>query len=128
VPDHLSTASLLVESGIFGLQVLPVGTQLDSPSELFGSPGMQPVIDQLPLLADIILFDTPPVLAVPDTAILGSMARGAVIVASEGKTDRGDLERTMRRLETTHCSVLGIALNRVRRSSADSYKSYAYKQ
>jgi Mrp family chromosome partitioning ATPase len=56
------------------------------------------------------------------------MARGAVIVASEGKTDRGDLERTMRRLETTHCSVLGIALNRVRRSSADSYKSYAYKQ
>jgi Mrp family chromosome partitioning ATPase len=128
VPDHLSMASLLVETGIFGLQVLPVGTQLDSPSELFGSPGMQPVIDQLPLLADIILFDTPPVLAVPDTAILGSMTRGAVIVASEGKTDRGDLERTMRRLETTHCRVLGIALNRVRRSSADSYKSYAYKQ
>ncbi len=128
VPDHMSIASLLVETGIFGLRVLPVGTELDSPSELFGSPGMQPVIDQLPLLADIILFDTPPVLVVPDTAILGSMARGAVIVASEGKTDRGDLERTMRRLEATHCSVLGIALNRVRRSSAGSYKSYAYKQ
>lgn len=128
VPDNPSMASLLVETGIYGLQVLPVGTQLDNPSELFGSPGMQPVLDQLPLLADIILLDTPPVLAVPDTAILGSMARGAVIVASEGKTDRGDLERTMRRLETTHCRVLGVALNRVRRSSTDTYQSYAYKQ
>jgi Mrp family chromosome partitioning ATPase len=68
------------------------------------------------------------VLAVPDTAILGSMARGAVIVASEGRTDRGDLERSIRRLETTHCRVLGVALNRVRRSSTDTYQSYGYKQ
>jgi Mrp family chromosome partitioning ATPase len=128
VPDQPSAAGLLVESGIWGLQVLPAGTQLDNPSELFGSPGMQPVLDQLTLLADVVLLDTPPVLAVPDTAILGSMARGAVIVASEGRTDRGDLERTVRRLETTHCRVLGVALNRVRRASTDSYQSYAYKQ
>ena len=96
-----------MESGIWGLQVLPAGTQLENPSELFGSPGMQPVLDQIQLLADVVLLDTPPVLAVPDTAILGSMARGAVIVASEGRTDRTDLERTVRRLENTHCRVLG---------------------
>ena len=128
VPDQPSISSLLVESGIWGLQVLPAGTQLENPSELFGSPGMQPVLDQIQLLADVVLLDTPPVLAVPDTAILGSMAHGAVIVASEGKTDRTDLERTVRRLETTHCRVLGIAINRVKRASTDSYQSYAYKQ
>jgi Mrp family chromosome partitioning ATPase/capsular polysaccharide biosynthesis protein len=126
--DPTSVSSFLVESGVPGLQVLPVGTQLDNPSELFGSPGMQPVLAQLPVLADIVLMDTPPVLAVPDTAILGSMATGAVVVASEGKTDRVDLERTVRRLETTECTVLGVALNRVRRSTTDSYQSYAYKQ
>ena len=123
-----SVSSLLVESGIWGLQVLPAGTQLENPSELFGSPGMQPVLDQLPLLADIVLLDTPPVLAVPDTAILGSVAYGAVVVASEGRTGRGDLERAMRRLEATHCRVLGIAANRVRRSGSDPYQSYAHKQ
>jgi Mrp family chromosome partitioning ATPase/capsular polysaccharide biosynthesis protein len=127
-PDPTSVSSFLVESGVAGLQVLPVGTQLDNPSELFGSPGMQPVLAQLPMLADIIVMDTPPVLAVPDTAILGSLATGAVVVASEGKTDRVDLERTVRRLETTECTVLGVALNRVRRSTTDSYQSYAYKQ
>ncbi len=126
--DKSSVSSLLVESGIWGLQVLPAGTQLENPSELFGSPGMQPVLDQLPLLADIVLMDTPPVLAVPDTAILGSMAFGAVVVASEGRTGRSDLERTVRRLEATHCRVLGVAANRVRRSANDPYQSYAHKQ
>jgi succinoglycan biosynthesis transport protein ExoP len=126
--DKSSVSSLLVESGIWGLQVLPAGTQLENPSELFGSPGMQPVLDQLPLLADIVLLDTPPVLAVPDTAIVGSMAFGAVVVAAEGRTGRGDLERTVRRLEATHCRVLGVAANRVRRSASDPYQSYAHKQ
>lgn len=127
-PDKSSVSSMLIDSGIYGLQVLPAGTELQNPSELFGSPGIQPVLDQLPLLADVVLLDTPPVLAVPDTAILGSMSSGAVVVASEGRTERTDLERTIRRLETTHCRVLGVAVNRVRRSSTESYQSYAYKQ
>ncbi len=126
--DPSSVAAHLVDSGIWGLQILPAGIQLDNPSELFGSPGMQPVIDQLRLLADVILVDTPPVLVVPDTAIIGSFTRGAVVVAAEGKTDRADLERTVHRLESTNCRVLGVALNRVRRASASSYQAYAYKQ
>ncbi len=126
--DPSSVAAHLVDSGIWGLQILPAGIQLDNPSELFGSPGMQPVIDQLRLLADVILVDTPPVLVVPDTAIIGSFTIGAVVVAAEGKTDRADLERTVHRLESTNCRVLGVALNRVRRSSATSYQAYNYKQ
>ena len=126
--DASSVNAMLVESGIWGLKVLPAGTELDNPSDLFGSPGMQPVLDQLLLLADVVLLDTPPVLPVPDTAILGRMSDGAVVVAAEGRTDRSDLERTIHRLETTQCRVLGVALNRVRRSSTETYQSYAYKQ
>jgi Mrp family chromosome partitioning ATPase len=126
--DPSSVAAHLVDSGIWGLQILPAGIQLENPSELFGSPGMQPVIDQLRLLADVILVDTPPVLVVPDTAIIGRFTAGAVVVAAEGKTERDELERTVQRLEATHCRVLGVALNRVRRSAASSYQAYAYKQ
>lgn len=126
--DPSSVAAHLVDSGIWGLQILPAGIQLENPSELFGSPGMQPVVDQLRLLADVILVDTPPVLAVPDTAIIGSFTSGAVVVAAEGKTERDELERTVQRLESTNCRVLGVALNRVRRTAATSYQAYAYKQ
>jgi Mrp family chromosome partitioning ATPase/capsular polysaccharide biosynthesis protein len=121
-------ATRLVETGIYGLQLLPVGTYRDNPAELFGSPGMRPVMEQLPLLADVVLLDTPPVLAVPDSAILGSYCQGALVVASEGRTDRGDLERTIRRLEATNCPVLGLAMNHVRRPASDAYTAYAYRQ
>lgn len=127
-PDESSVGSYLIDTGIWGLSLLPAGTHLETPSELFGSPGMQPVMDQLPLLADVVLFDTPPVLAAPDTAILGGLASGAVVVAAEGKTGRPDLERTVQRLENTHCRVLGVVVNRTRRTSSDSYQYYAYKQ
>jgi len=119
-----AVSTYLLETGIDGLQLLPVGVHLDNPSELFDSPGMQPVLDQLHLLADIILLDTPPVLGAPDTAILGSLTFGAVVVATEGKTDRSDLERTANRLESTGCNVLGLVLNHVRHSASDGYASY----
>ncbi len=128
VLGETAVSTHLLETGIDGLQLLPVGVHLDNPAELFDSPGMQPVLDQLHLLADIILLDTPPVLAAPDTAILGSLTHGAIVVASEGKTDRSDLERTANRLESTGCTVLGLVLNHVRHSVSDGYQSYAYKQ
>ena len=83
--DPSSVAAHLVDSGIWGLQILPAGIQLDNPSELFGSPGMQPVIDQLRLLADVVLIDTPPVLVVPDTAIIGSVHPGCRGGGGRGK-------------------------------------------
>lgn len=125
--DESSVSAYLVDTGIWGLSLLPAGTHLDNPSELFGSPGMQPVFDQLALLADIVLFDTPPVLAAPDAAIIGGLSHGAVVVASEAKTDRNDLERTVNRLESTQCRVLGVAVNRARKTSVDSYQYYTYR-
>lgn len=126
--EETAVSAHLVETGIDGLQLLPVGVHLDNPSELFDSPGMQPVLDQLHLLADIILLDTPPVLAAPDTAILGSLTQGAVVVATEGRTDRTDLERTAHRLEVTGCHVVGLVLNHVRRSTSEGYQAYTYKR
>ena len=126
--DDTAVSAHLLETGIDGLRLLPVGIHLDNPSELFDSPGMQPVLDQLHLLADVILLDTPPVLAAPDTAILGRATQGAVIVASEGRTDRVDLDRTAHRLESTGCRVVGLVLNHVRRAATDGYQAYPYKR
>ena len=123
-----TVAGHLLETGIDGLQLLPVGTLLDNPSELFDSPGMRPVLDHLRLLADVVLLDTPPVLVSPDTAILGGLTHGALVVASEGRTDRGDLERTSKRLEATGCHVLGLVLNHVRHATAGNYQAYAYRR
>ena len=47
-------SSHLLETGIDGLRLLPVGVNRDNPSELFDSPGMQPVLDQLHVLAAVV--------------------------------------------------------------------------
>jgi Mrp family chromosome partitioning ATPase/capsular polysaccharide biosynthesis protein len=123
-----SVADHLLATEVDGLRLLPVGTLPDNPSELFDSPGMQPVLDHLRLLADIVLLDTPPVLASPDTAILGGLTRGALVVASEGRTANTDLERASKRLEATGCPVLGVVLNHVRHTTAGNYQAYAYRR
>jgi Mrp family chromosome partitioning ATPase/capsular polysaccharide biosynthesis protein len=102
--EHTEVSGLLVETGIWGLDLLPAGLAL----------------------ADIVLIDTPPVLAAPDSAILGRHATGTVVVAAEGKTSRDHLERAINRLEATHNEVLGMVLNRVRRSTSHSYYAYSY--
>ena len=118
-----------MESGIWGLQILPAGIQLDNPSELFGSPGMQPVLDQLRLLADIVLLDTPPVLVVPGHRHHRELdprrgGRGLGGARPTGASWSGRCTGWSR--PTAACS--GVALNRVRRASASSYQAYTYKQ
>ena len=122
--DQPDLASLLVKTSVRDLYVLPAGGQRDRPSELFDSPGMQAVLEQLPDVADVVLWDTPPVLAVPDAAVLGRSAHGVVVVTAEGQTDREALERTVQRLEATRSRIYGIVLNRVRHSTGATYHPY----
>lgn len=127
-PGDTAVGDHLVETGVAGLRLLPAGTALDNPSELFDSPGIQPVLDHLRLLADVVLLDTPPVLAAPDTAILGGLTHGALVVASEGRTDRADLDRAANRLQATGCRVLGLVLNHVRHATVGNYQAYVYRR
>ncbi len=120
-------ASVLTDTGIKGLQLVPVGTRVQRPSELFGSPGMQPVIDQFNGLADFVIIDTPPVLAASDTATLAALSTFTILVAAEAATDKDKLERTMRRIEAAHGQILGIVINRVRRPAPGSYSAYSYR-
>lgn len=120
-------ASVLADTGIKGLYLVPVGTRVQRPAELFGSPGIAPVMAQFSALADIVIIDTPPVLAASDTATLAAMATGTILIASEASTDQGKLERTMHRVQAARGEVLGVVINRVRRPTAGSYSSYSYR-
>lgn len=52
------------------VRVLPSGPIPPNPSELLGSRHMQAVLDELSELADLVLIDAPPVLAVTDAGLL----------------------------------------------------------
>jgi len=125
---HLATdakvRSALVDSGVAGLSLLCSGGPHPSPSELLDSAVMQTILERLRDLADIVLIDTPPVMEVPDAAILGGRVDGTVVVAAIGETTTVSLKNTLERLHSTRARVLGLVLNRATKSSSATYHPY----
>src|SRR3990172_6739244 len=74
--------------GIPNLSVLTSGPLPPNPSELLGSQRMQELMAKLRESADYVLFDSPPVLAVTDAAVLASKLDGVLLVINAGHTKR----------------------------------------
>jgi capsular exopolysaccharide synthesis family protein len=102
------------------LRVLTSGPVPPNPSELLGSRRMLDAISDLRAQADVIIFDTPPLLPVTDAAALAPLTDGAVLVCTPGKTKADHLTRARRSLDAVGASVLGVVLNRAAEPQASA--------
>lgn len=94
-----------------GLSILTSGPPTNNPSALLESYKMLDLLKILNNDFDFILFDSSPLLANPDAALLASMAHGTVIVLSAGRTSIEDCRRAKKILERGHAKILGTVLN-----------------
>jgi Mrp family chromosome partitioning ATPase len=78
--------------------------------------------------ADIIIFDSPPVLAVTDAAVLGRQMDGVLLVADAGTTREQALANAVGELQKTGANILGVALNRLNMRRNGYYYYYYYYQ
>ena len=106
------------------LYVLPSGPIPPNPSELLGSKAMQYFMEQALEEFDLIIFDTPPVLAVTDAQILGNLCQGSVLVVSSGKTEKDSLLKTKELLTATNGRLLGVVLNNKKVDKKGNYYYY----
>lgn len=111
---------------IDNLMIMTSGPIPPNPSELLGSQRMKHVIDELSKLADIVIFDTPPVLVVTDAAVLGRQVDGVLLVADAGGTREQALAHAVAELRKTGTNVLGVAMNRLDNRSRGYYYYYYY--
>ncbi len=110
------------------LQVLTSGPLPPNPSELLGSARMRRLIQHLRERADIVIFDSPPMLAVTDAAVLASMLDGALLVIEAGSTRRELIRRAKENLDKVGANILGVALNKLSANKAAGYYYYYYYQ
>jgi Mrp family chromosome partitioning ATPase len=82
-----------------------------NPAELLGSEQMHQVLDTLREMFDMIIIDTPPVLAATDAALLSTQCDAAIVVARAGKTKDGELEFALESFNDVGANVLGVLLN-----------------
>ncbi len=115
----------LQNTKIRGLRVLSSGPIPPNPAEILSSQRMGQLIEELKEEADILVFDTPPVLTVTDAAVLAPKTDGTLFVVHVGKTRRDTLSQAVERIRKTNSQPLGVVLNRIKPSHG-SYYYYQY--
>ena len=85
----------------------------DHPSELLQSEAMKDLIAQMRKRFDFVLIDTPPIISVTDSGIVGSIVDGVLMVVQAGRTQRGIIKRAEELLYQSHCKVLGHVMSNI---------------
>ena len=115
---------IVQKTPIENLSLLTCGVLPPNPSELLGSKKMRMLLEELKEKYDMILFDSPPVIAVTDAAVLSTLLDGVVLVSSSGSTSREALQRAITLLENVKSRLIGGVLNKIKVESV--YGSYHY--
>jgi capsular exopolysaccharide synthesis family protein len=105
------------------LWLLASGQPPPNPSELLNGMRVQEIFSTLRGLFDLVLIDSPPVLAVTDAVVLSKDADATLLVVAAGQTRRGDLQRAAERLAQVNARVTGIVLNETSRQGG----GYGYR-
>jgi len=96
-----------------GLQVLPCGYVPPNPAELLGSASMRHLVEALRSHYDWVLIDTPPVLAMADTAVLCPLVEGVILIIAAEASRRPAVQRAIDQILGIGGKVIGVVLNRV---------------
>ena len=123
--DYLSGQSALSEvifgTAIDGLDVITRGRTPPNPSELLHHNRLQELIDSCSENYDLILFDTPPVLAVTDAKIVGQFVGNSLLVCRFDKTTQREIQHAQEQLQRDGAKVTGAVLNGVEKRLSNYY-------
>ena len=123
-----SLEKVMQTTGVPGLHVLPSGTIPPNPSELLASDRMRELLLGAQRRFDLVIVDTPPLLAVTDAALVGAMVDGVVFTLHAGRVLRDEARASLDRLKQSGVRVLGTVLNRYQPGKAADGKHYYYYQ
>lgn len=107
---------------IDGLQVLTAGQLVPNPAELLGTAPFRKLLRVVQREFDLVVIDSPPVLAATDAVLLSTQVDGTMLVARAGVTTHSELEYAMHMLDEVGASVLGTLFNGFDVSMAYGYK------
>jgi tyrosine-protein kinase Etk/Wzc len=109
---------------IDNLYIATCGPLPPNPSEILSSNKMKEFIQTAQRQFNTVLFDSPPIIAVTDAAVLSSMVDGLILVVKAHQTRRDAIKRALSLLESVKAKVYGSLLNSV--NIERTYGSYYY--
>lgn len=121
---EVSLTMAIAKAHVPNLDILTSGPLPPNPSELLNTKTMENVIEELKIIYDYVIFDTPPILSVTDSQILANKSDGVVMVVSSGKTRKDRALKAKELLERANAQILGVVVNGVQPKPNEYYGHY----
>ena len=109
-----------------GLFLIPSGPIPPNPVELLNHPRLKELMEYVGRNFDRVIYDTPPVIAVTDSAILARLADGVIFSVHGGHSHRDVVKRGIDTLRKVGSNIFGVVLNNVNIYRASYYDYYYY--
>lgn len=118
-------AAIRKVDGVEGLHFIARGKVPPNPSELLMHANFTALLNKLMPLYDLIIIDTPPILAVTDAAVIGHHAGTSLLVVRFGLNQAREIALAKQRFQQNGVEIKGAIFNAVERRAA-GYYSYGY--
>ncbi|MBC5637995.1 CpsD/CapB family tyrosine-protein kinase [Ornithinibacillus sp. BX22] len=101
----------IIRSVYPNIDVITSGLTPPNPPELLGSVQMSDFISEVREQYDVVVFDTPPVLAVTDATLIANQSDGCLLVVRVKKNDVKDVIKVKEQLHFAGANLLGAVIN-----------------
>jgi capsular exopolysaccharide synthesis family protein len=118
--------SVVREAPMDNLKILFAGVCPLNPTELLSMARLKHLIEHWKARFDLVIFDSPVVLSIPDVMILAPMMDSVLLVHTQGRSTRAMATETKRLLERAGAKLLGMVFNNVRPKEEHYYSSDYY--
>jgi capsular exopolysaccharide synthesis family protein len=115
---------VVIPADVPNLWILPSGPLPPNPAELVATDKMKALINYMASQYDLVLFDSPPLVAVTDAALLATEVDGLLLVVEAGALPRELLKQGLDRLVNVKANILGAVLNNVNLQKGSYYYYY----
>ncbi len=118
--------SIIHRTKVENLSIVTAGGLPPNPSELLGSSRMSALVDKLEGEWDMILFDSPPIVAVTDASMISAEIDAIAMVVKAGQTDRAAVDRALDTISNVKAPLIGAILNGANPETLAGKYSYYY--
>ncbi|WP_394193713.1 polysaccharide biosynthesis tyrosine autokinase [Pseudoalteromonas atlantica] len=123
---RLNLAQVTKPTQVEGLNVITRGQIPPNPSELLMHSNFSKLVEEVSAEYDLVIIDTPPILAVTDPAIVSAHTGTTLLVTRFGQNHIKEIELTRARFEQNGTDVKGVVFNGVVKKASNAYGYYGY--
>ena len=124
--DQMPFHKAVQQTAIENLDILAAGAEVSNPAELLATDRLGALVRELRQAYDLVLVDTPPLLAVTDPSVIAVVMDAILLVVRAAVTRRLDAERSQDLLRALETPVLGLVINGINAGQGGYGYGYGY--